>query len=691
MNTLGGVSLVMYEIVSTLGTWYRPSRNFPWLVSLLCWFSFETTAWGNEEPHRLLEQLIAAVPRTADELTDEYVADLAVVVDQLEEWAVQVTWDLPTQRVEQVFEELEPLLTVKQRVDQSRGEIWSLRHALLEIDEEDQRRQAVRLYLQVTSQLIDLSGRLRYVLHDAIDIASYLLDPRPADFSRLIDLVTKKRLQVSASTLAYGLLDPAAESGAAAFSDDIKRQLIHLARISQDPEMVLFLAEFLRQPDVAPDLVLSALEAVREIGLPQKPRSGIRDATFTPATSAEELLQILGGLAHQPLREPQADRRDQLEQWLILCMESGQPGRSFRWGGAELQAGDWLLMRNPSPYNRFTDLGTGLFTHVGVVAEETDEQGHRRWVIVEIPERKSRIPATNLDEYLQRTLHYVFLRHPDAEAAARMGRTAANVIGNECQFDLTFRTERVAELRGKPLAGVPIHTYCAGLLLICADATDRPRSEFFPITERPAGAQFLENLERLGMSIGNGFVSPTGPLFSRQMEIVSEREPMYDPGREVKEAVYDHFADGMQFRKLQPTQDVYQQLRQRMVGLATTQPWLRRAVARAANVSERTDLESAARAAAVVETLDEIADAAVRDFEQSRTAIMLGTTADLEAHGLSAEQKEEVLEMRREHGKLLNEWLAGQLTPRELRTSLVDYYRRRGQEQLDERFFPIPK
>jgi hypothetical protein len=173
-------------------------------------------------------------------------------------------------------------------------------------------------------------------------------------------------------------------------------------------------------------------------------------------------------------------------------------------------------MRNPSPYNRFTDLGTGLFTHVGVVVEEIDEQGHRRWGIVEVPERKSRIPVTNLDQYLQRTLHYVFLRHKDPDVAATMGRTAASVIGNECQFDLTFRTERVAQLQGRPLQGVPIHTYCAGLLLICADTTSRPRSEFFPIPERSAGRQFLLNLERLGMSIGDVLFPRPAPCSQRK-------------------------------------------------------------------------------------------------------------------------------------------------------------------------------
>jgi hypothetical protein len=639
----------------------------------------------------LVEQLTSAIPGDVEQLTEERLAELSLTADQIEQWAVEITWELPTLSPAEVLESLKPLLHAKQVIDQQRQEAWALRHALPKIDDEQARRSATRSYLELASRLIDLSGRLRYLLHDAIDQASFLLDPDPEDFSRLVRLVAQYRTQVAASTLAYGLLDPPPDSGAVPFDDKVKLQFLQLAQDSRDPETVLFLAEFLRQPGVSPELTLKGVEAIRSLGLPQKPRPGDQPPPVPPATSAAELLEILAGMSEESLDSDKRTRRAELTDWLTQCDQSGAPGTGYRWGEAELQAGDWLLMRNPSPYNRFTDLGTGLFTHVGVVVEETDDQGHRRWVIVEIPERQSRIPATNLDQYLQRTLHYVFLRHKDSDVAATMGRTAASVIGNECQFDLTFRTERVAELQGRPLHGVPIHTYCAGLLLICADATSRPRSEFFPIPERSAGRQFLQNLERLGMSIGGGFVSPTGPLFSTQMEIVAEREPMYDPGREVKEAIYDHFADGMRFRELRPTQDAYQQLRQRIVGLATTQPWLRRAVARAANVSEKTDLESAARAAAVVETLDDIADHAVRDFEQARMAILLGERVDAESQGLGPELTQTVLELRREHGKLLSEWLAGQLTPRELRTSLVDYYRRRGQDQLDERFFPDPE
>jgi hypothetical protein len=99
-----------------------------------------------------------------------------------------------------------------------------------------------------------------------------------------------------------------------------------------------------------------------------------------------------------------------------------------------------------------------------VVTLEEGTDGIRRMVIVDLPEQGNKMPATSVEVFLRRTLHYLFLRHDDPEAARKMGEVAAATIGNPTEFDLNFRTSRVIELKGKPLAGQKIRTYCAGLL-----------------------------------------------------------------------------------------------------------------------------------------------------------------------------------------------------------------------------------
>ena len=69
-----------------------------------------------------------------------------------------------------------------------------------------------------------------------------------------------------------------------------------------------------------------------------------------------------------------------------------------------------------------------------------------------------------------------------------------------------------------------------------------------------------------------------------------------------------------------------QALREKLAGLSKYNPWLAQALAKANNVSEHLDLESAAKAAAVIETLDEIADEGLHGYEAARLA-MFATTA----------------------------------------------------------------
>ena len=77
------------------------------------------------------------------------------------------------------------------------------------------------------------------------------------------------------------------------------------------------------------------------------------------------------------LPEQSAATRARLLQWLHERMTKGVTEDSYRFFGHQVREGDWLLMRNPSPYNLFTDLSPGLFTHVGVVTTDVDEHGCR--------------------------------------------------------------------------------------------------------------------------------------------------------------------------------------------------------------------------------------------------------------------------------------------------------------------------
>jgi hypothetical protein len=381
-----------------------------------------------------------------------------------------------------------------------------------------------------------------------------------------------------------------------------------------------------------------------------------------------------------------AARQNELLASLGERARRGLTSDRYRMEGYEVQPGDWLLMRNPSPFNLFTDLSPGLFTHVGIVTTETASDGIQRMVLVDLQEKMHRIAATNVDLFVQRSLHYVFLRHPDPRVAAQMSEAARSIIGNESEFDLNFRTSRVLALAHQPLAGKKISTYCAGLLLLSALQTDVPREEFFPIVEVAAPGRTVENLATLGMSFGEDFISPTGALFSPKLVLVGRREPMYDPSREIEEAVFDHFADSLVDKKLNPAVDLFHSLQMKVAATSSQNPALARALAAAAGVAEDTDLVAAARGAAVVETLDEVAFGASAEYVQARQALRSPPAAIARNPRRASADNSALARYQARHAGLYRQMQSDQLSPRELRIALVREYILRGEQEIDRRF-----
>ncbi|HEY2412187.1 MAG TPA: hypothetical protein VGI40_08095, partial [Pirellulaceae bacterium] len=480
----------------------------------------------------------------------------------------------------------------------------------------------------------------------------------------------------------------------AALSPAQKQKVTQLMAAAGNIDSVTDLSALVLDDRTPPSLVLAAAEAIRTLGLPQDPRPGQDASVPAPPITAAKLLSRLSKIDAAQWSPQEQERVKSLSSWLTARNEHGLEGNSYRLGQFEVQPGDWLLMRNPSPYNLFTDLSPGLFTHVGVVTAENGTDGKRRMVVVDLEERGTKIPAANVETFLDRTLNYVFLRHPDPKVAAKMGESAAAIIGNPAEFDLNFRTDRIAALKGASLAGQKIHTYCAGLLLLCAEQTDQPREAFFPITETAAAGHTQANLAKLGLSVGTGFVSPTGALFSPRLQIVGRSEPMYDPQRQIEQAVYDHFAQLMQQKDLHPTDDLFQALRVKVAEYSKSSPLLATALAATANVSAQMDLVSAAKTAAVIETLDEVATGSSREFQEAREAIAEGipppTSGAQQTPAvpgqLTPEQRAAVDKYRNRHSDLAARWEQRQISPRGLRFELVKYYTQQGCQQLDDRF-----
>ncbi|MEZ6070099.1 MAG: hypothetical protein R3C10_07415 [Pirellulales bacterium] len=653
-----------------------------------------------------LERLIDLVPPRDDDWSSVDTDVIAGATDDTEASFAAAAEFADVTSAAALYEACDRLLAAKRMVDELLDQVLARRTQFADArddvsDDAAAVDQACR-FLRTSSELIDLSGRLRYTLADALRLARDELLAQWADqhpgtsvvdrheaLAELLSVVARRNSSIGASVLAPELLASSAEAGAppprrGASAGNAERQTLALIASCGDVDLLDDVVRYVRDEHTPDEIIIEAAETIRALGLPQDARPDQDPSLPQPVITAAELRDLVMRAKPGTLPPSLTRRRDELLAWLTGRAAVGLESDEYRVGNIVVRPGDWLLMRNPSPYNLFSALTPGLFTHVGVVALETGSDGRRRMVIVDLPERGTSMPATNVEVFLQRTLHYAFMRDRDADVAGRMGEAARSVIGNEVEFDLNFRTDGIDALAGQPLARQKIKSYCAGLLLLTAQASGIERTEFFPLYETPAGGNTIENLHKIGLVVGDTIVSPTAALFSPRLQLVGRRRPMYEPTREIQEAAYDHFAAGLASRELRVAPTVYQSLRLRVAEFAEGNDLLSRAVAGAAGVNPETDLVAAAKAAAVVELLDRIAYQASDEFLGARYAVRSRTT-DNSATALASEMT--VGQLRARHAELRRRWTAGTLTPRQLRIELVDYYIEQSRRQLDERFF----
>lgn len=675
--------LVCVSLLATAGVDGNPTSPEPTTLS--------ATQVAAEQLTQAIATLHQTLPKTSAECVPGTAEKVTQAANGVIDAAVTVTRFDDGFEPNQLLQYAKILARANQGIEHLFESTIALRTGFAAMPEGDERRHAAREYLAVMASMTDLAGRFRYLLFDAdtLDYIEWELVEYPLLYQQLLNLFDETGCTVGSSIAAKSLVYPlekASDSDEVAVTADTKSHILRVVASTAPQTGLQRLTDFLNSDTTTPALVIETAATIRQLGLPQEPAANQDPTLPRPYITPGELRERLQALPTASLSAAEYRQRASLINWLDQRVEKGLVEDTYRMGRFEVQAGDWLLMRNPSPYNLFTDLSPGLFTHVGVVAMEEGPDGVRRMVVVDLPERGTHMPSTNVDLFVLRTLDYMFLRAKDNAAADTMGQVAASVIGNPVQFDLNFRSDHIVELQGKPLEDQQITGYCAGLLLLCAQETDAPREAFFPIPEYPADGRLLDNLATLGLSIGDNFVSPTGALFSPAMEVVGRSEPMYDPRREVEQAIYDHFASSLDTRTLTPSSDMYQSLRLRVAQMSSTNSLLSKALAKAAGVGAETDLVAAARAAAVVETLDEIAYGSSGEFLAARDAIQF-SEEDVDGASQGVTPNERTVALRQRHEDLVRRMNAGELTPRQLRIELVDYYIDSGCRQLDERFF----
>jgi hypothetical protein len=223
------------------------------------------------------------------------------------------------------------------------------------------RQVSLLSYLRITSSLIDLAGRMRYQLRDALGHAAHQVAGRPDLRDRLIELLIQNRSGIGAALMSAVLFPapPDRASGAVAPSAATKARLLELIAVTGEFTQLAQLADLARRRDTPGELVVLSADAIRRVGLPQDERPGGGAASrpdeppSRPPITAASLYELVERANPSQLSGHTARLREGVLTWLAGRKARGLEDESYRLGAMELRPGDWLLMRNPSPYNLF--------------------------------------------------------------------------------------------------------------------------------------------------------------------------------------------------------------------------------------------------------------------------------------------------------------------------------------------------
>ena len=241
-----------------------------------------------ESVNRWVEYLARLQPKDAAGYNELPLEAVAQGISGVEYWVAQHAQFEAAERPAQVLAVADQLLAAKAAIDRQLENAFEQRARLASIEPEAKRREAIARYLWSSAAYIDLSGRLRYTLFDALNYAADIVAERANDYDRLLDLLLRYKSGVGAAVVSSGLFDPPRnEPGVVAVSLPAKLKIMRLAGESGNYELVPEVARAIKQPGIPPRLLLAGADAIRRLGLPQDERPG-QDATLPkpPITAA---------------------------------------------------------------------------------------------------------------------------------------------------------------------------------------------------------------------------------------------------------------------------------------------------------------------------------------------------------------------------------------------------------------------
>ena len=263
-----------------------------------------------------LARLEAYLPRSAAGFGSQDLAEFNRETQGIEGWSAETAKFDPPPTPEELGQIVSLLLDSKDRVDRVLNRTLELRTGLAALDKTTQ-HDAIRRFLTTTSGLIDLSGRLRYLLFDVLNYAAEEGSELPAARDQFLDVLTAHRSSIGALVAVGALLfDPVSTDPAERIEPtpaSVKRKVLNLVAVSGQMDLLPQVAAFARDPRTRPSLLLAAAETIRAVGLPQDLRPGQDPAAPKPAITARELHDLLA--RSEPRHGGPAKNRGPTNSW----------------------------------------------------------------------------------------------------------------------------------------------------------------------------------------------------------------------------------------------------------------------------------------------------------------------------------------------------------------------------------------
>ena len=399
--------------------------------------------------------------------------------------------------------------------------------------------------------LEDLLSRLMLLERDAAGVLGDDLADAPESLLALTELFIAKKSSAAALEMAFNLVDPMPHrdeiprSVSQATPQDpittetvLRRRLIDLVRISGQTNLLEELALLTEADGVDPLARLLAARCIEQFGVPQLARLTqpveVPQSTVTARRIATAIERV------RPSLPPslQTDASSLALRLQSKAVQGAAPSETMRVMGIHFQRGDWILLREATPFTVASSLHPQCYHRIALVAHEAGTDGLGRLVVIDHTNNRLGVQVSSLDNWIafvqEHTIAWCVLRPVDALLSQMIEQSALSLAVVRSSARESNERSSVFQDRSCFSSGLAVTRSALA-------ATGVNPAIFFPLQESSPEGILGDNLKRLGVDLPDSFCSPTGLLLSKACIPIAMKIQAFDSRCGIRSAVFEYF------------------------------------------------------------------------------------------------------------------------------------------------------